>query len=412
MKIVHSGDPGVLNLRSDVVGCVIVAGLILMAGGVLSVAFALGRIPVEASLEPELKNIVLAGGTLITLLGLVFFGGRSGKIIDGRSRSLMTWRGLVVPMSRKNLPLNGYSWIVLTKEIHRSKNSSTTLYPVRLEGDSEPALTIDTASDVLEARRLSEAIAKVLRLPMTDSTSGQTVIRDPDLLDESLRSRMDRLGETIEVPPRPTTMRSHIEVDGSSVRIEIPGLSAKTRLIINLVVTAVVLGPGLVFSGAVVFGDDGASMTEKIPLLIFGGFFLIPLLVILGKIRKFKRPVTVTANRVALTIIDGRKITEIPGDELEELWISGRDINQVLKTQPDGSLIIDGARVEGSDPTTGPPPKIPPALAGVVRTMSTFAPENLSILARSDNASINFGSGLDSEEITYLYSVIMKAMVG
>ena len=195
MKIVHSGDPGVLNLRSNVVGCVVVAGLILMAGGMLTVAFALGAIPIEASLEPELKNIVLAGGTLITLLGLVFFGGRSGKIIDGRSRSLMTWRGLVVPMSRKILPLNGYSWIVLTKEIHRSKNSSTTLYPVRLEGDSEQALTIDTASDVLEARRLSEAIAKVLRLPMTDSTSGQTVIRDPDLLDEGREISDVRIGD-------------------------------------------------------------------------------------------------------------------------------------------------------------------------------------------------------------------------
>jgi hypothetical protein len=417
MKIVHTGDPGILELRSDVVGCVVVAGLLFIVGGGAAIAFALGRIPIEAYLNPELKNIALAVGALFAMLGLVFAGGRHGKTFDRRRQSLVSWWGIFVPMRHKEQRLESYSTVVLVKEIHRSKNSSTTLFPVRLESSAAEALKIDTCTDYLKARRLAEALAKVMRLPLTDSTSGEALTREPDRLDESLRDRVRRLGERIEMPPQPGTMRSQAQVTSSEVVVEIPGMSAKARLIMNVVVVGLVLGLGGFFFGAQMIIDAKGQWSENWPMLLFAGLFvLIPLSIFLGKMRHFNRPVRVKANRVALIVTEGRKTTEIPGDELEELSISGLDISQLFQTQPDGSLIVDPSRLDSPEGAAysaqhGRPPTIPPALAGIVKTLGTFSPKRLSILARSDRTSVSFGAGLDTDEITYLYSAIMKVMV-
>ena len=110
-------------------------------------------------------------------------------------------------------------------------------------------------------------------------------------------------------------------------------------------------------------------------------------------------------------------MTEIPGDELEELSISGKDISQLFETRPDGSMVVDPTRLDTLEGATylaqhGQAPTIPPALAGVLKTIATFAPGRLAILARSDRASVTFGGNLDTAEIAYLYSAIMKVIVG
>ncbi len=416
MRIVHTGDPEILELRSEVVGCVVVAGLMFIAGGGFAIALAMDRIPIEAYFNPELKNIATAVGALVAVLGLIFIGGRNGKIFDRRRQSLVSWWGIFVPMRHKEQSLEGYSTVVLVKEVHRGKNSSTTFFPVRLESSTAEPLKVDTCTDYLKARRLAEAVARVLHLALTDATSGEAVVREPDQLDESLRDRMRRLGERVEISPQPHTMRSQAQVTSSEVVLEIPGMSAKARLIMNLVVFALVGGIGSFFFGAqlIAAGDDRWS--ENWPLLLVAAVFVvIPLSVILGRLRHFNRAVRVTANRVALTITEGRRTTEIPGDKLEELSISGLDINELFQTQPDGSLIVDSSRLDSPEGAAysaqhGRPPTIPPALAGIVKTLGTFSPHRLSILARSDRSSISFGGGLDAAELTYLYSAIMKVM--
>ena len=59
----------------------------------------------------------------------------------------------------------------------------------------------------------------------------------------------------------------------------------------------------------------------------------------------------------------------------------------------------------------GQPPTVPPALAGIVKALVKLSPERMSIFACSDRASVRFGKGLDSEEINYLYSAVIKMMV-
>jgi len=105
-----------------------------------------------------------------------------------------------------------------------------------------------------------------------------------------------------------------------------------------------------------------------------------------------------------------------PWESTHVSTISKLDIDQIFQTQPDGSLVVDPSRLDSPEGTAysaqhGQPPTIPPALTGLVKALATFAPGKLSILARSDQASVAFGGGLDSAEITYLYSVIMRAMI-
>ena len=93
---------------------------------------------------------------------------------------------------------------------------------------------------------------------MSDSSSGEAIIRDPEHLDESLRDRIRRLGQRIEMPPKPTATRSQIHITSGEVIAEIPGMSAKTRLIMNAVVIVLVLGIGVFFYGTqLITGPDG-----------------------------------------------------------------------------------------------------------------------------------------------------------
>ncbi len=417
MKIVDSGDPRVLELRSDVLGCVVLVGLLFIVGGGFAIALAFEVLPVEVFIESEMRMIVLAAGALGVLLGLVFLGGRSGKSFDGRSQILTSWSGMWVPMRRTNRPLNGYSRVLLVKEVRRGQKSSTTIFPVSLEGERDEALRVENCSEYLEARRLAEAVARALHRPLTDSTSGEEVVREPDRLDEPLRERMRRLGDRVEVSPRPLVMRSQEQITSSEVTVEIPGMSSKARLAMNLVVIAVAVGIGFFFVGGPTLTYGKGPWIERLPTILFPSFFiLIPLVVVFSKLRRFNRAVSVRANRVSLTVLEGRKKTEIPGDELEELSISGKDVNQLFETRPDGSVAVDPKWADTPDGAAhiarhGQAPNVPPAVAGILKTLGTLAPDRLSILARSDRASVTFGGGLDSDELAYLYSAILKAMV-
>lgn len=416
MKVVHTGDPGILSLRSDVIGCVVLAGLLLITGGGMTLALTLDLIPFTFSFDPELENLAMAAGVIAIMLGLIFVGGRSGKIIDSRLQSLVSWSGFLIPMRRKHQSLGGYSWVVLVKEIRRGSKSSTTTFPVRLEGDGKSALLLESGRDALEARRLAEAVAKVMRLPMTDSTSGQAVIREPDRLDESLRDRVRRLGERVEVPSPPHTMRSQVQLTSNEVVADLPGMSTKARLVITGVVAIFALGFGVFFVGTDLIAGGDNRWTDRLPMLLFPGLFAtIPMLVIFTKLGKLHRATRVTANRASLLVIQGRKRTEIPGDELEELSISGHDFNQIFQTRSDGSMVVNPEHLDTPEGSAyrakhGPPPTIPPALAGILRILGSFSPETQSIRACSDRASVQFGGGLDRDELAYLYSAIIKVM--
>jgi hypothetical protein len=62
MKIVETGDPRVPDLRSGVLGCVVLVGFLFIAGGAFAIVLAVGAIPVEGFFDPALKKLALGAG--------------------------------------------------------------------------------------------------------------------------------------------------------------------------------------------------------------------------------------------------------------------------------------------------------------------------------------------------------------
>jgi len=391
MKIVDTGDPGVLSLKSGPVGCFLFAGDLLIIIGGLALSLMLGFSFIKGPLDPDLARIAIPAGFFLVGLGLILLGARRGMIIDGRSRSITSWWGVFAPLRRREQILNGYDRVVLTREVHRSKNTSTTLFPVRLEGENLPAVHIDAGKDYLKARSLAEGAAKTLRLSMTDMSSGKPVVRQAEHLDESLRDQFRREGREVEVLSQPNFMKSQVQAFSDEVIIEIPGLNARHRLILMLLVIIVISGIAAAFFGPHLGLPTKQWAVENWPFLIFLALFVgIPLRIILVGIWNFNRDQRITANQATLKIVKGNVVTEIPGDELEELFVSGQDLNTVLGKRSDG---------------------MSPAVKGAVRGLAALSPRHLSILARSDHASVQFADGLEADEINYLYSIILKVMV-
>lgn len=315
-------------------------------------------------------------GLLFATIGAVFIFGRMGVVLDRSQGTATAWWGLLVPFKAKQRPLSDFDAVAITKEIRRSDKSTYTVYPVRLTGTTDP-LNIEESRDADRARDRAEEVAKFLNLGVEDSSSGETVRREAGTLDESVRDRLLRTGEEIELPEQPAGCKSTYRSDGDTLVIDIPPPGFRLQQILIMVM-------GLVFPGFVCVGFLPVMLTAKTkpPAFVVGFvvlfFVLLPLLLTWIPAIKMAR----TRDRVATSsrslevqrkgLLFG-KTTTIPMDELEELVIAGA---------------ADGARPGGRAFAAGP----------VVK-------------ARSDRCSIEFGRGLPPAEIDWLLRVVQYMAV-
>ncbi len=204
MRRIVSSDPERMVYRSGG-GCLMLFGLpFLVAGAFMIVApFLEGRFQMKDSKtgRPMPPAVGLAMGAAFAAVGIGLMFGRSGKTLDRRADTLTAWWGLLVPFRRKEHRLSAFERVTLSREIRHSKNSTYTVYPVRLEGAGVPKVTLEEPRDMNAARALGEEAAKFLGRPLADSSTGSQVVRQPGELDESLRERARRTGERPQVPP-------------------------------------------------------------------------------------------------------------------------------------------------------------------------------------------------------------------
>jgi hypothetical protein len=242
------------------------------------------------------------------------------------------------------------------------------------------------------------------------------VVREPEHLDESIRDRMARTRERVELPPAPADMRSRINMGSGQTVIDLPPPGQDLRLIAQLVFSVAIAVMTLLFFGGILTTAPIPDRFRWPALAVIGIVFVCgPVISVLIKMRKARPATRVTASRAALTVAQGSTVTEIPGDELEELSVSGRDVSQLLKTQPDGSLVIDSSLLDTPEASRrlrreGQPPVIPKQAAGLVAMLAGMAPNQLAIVARSDQVTVSFGSGLSGDELAFLLAAILKTM--
>ncbi len=389
-------------------GCLMVFGLPFFLIGLFIMLTALGGTGLEVDEDtPALFLIIF--GSVFGSVGAALMFGRSGITIDRTKMTVTKWWGLLVPMKVTVFDLNGFDRITVGKEVRSDSNSSKTVFPVRLAGGRGiDDLEYDAPGDYPAARRLSEEIARFVRLDIEDSMSGLTVHRRLEELDESVRDRLRRTRERIPLPGAPWEMKATIgeEAGGTVVDLPPPGLKPSNLApIIPALFMAAMVGifflPSLLSAG-----------TPPGTQLIFGGFvgfffIFLPVVVTLGSaLRKARFRVTITASREMLRVEEGvgrrRKVTEIPGPELEEFELVGQK-----------DIFDTAIREAGEDhERTGEEQKkiqrmlAPDSMLGKLARMATKS----QIVARSDTVTIRFGRDIPDEELIYLHAIILRAL--
>lgn len=403
-KLLQTGsDPDVIERKSGG-GFLALFGIPFFLAGLFVLSIGLGVGPAPASGGFPGSAVAVLVGLIFTAIGGMLIFGRSGLIIDRRENRVVQWQGLLVPLRRTVRPLGTFDGV----RIDCNRGDKTTTYPVQLRkgGDTKGAITIESPTDYQRARRSAETLARFVRMPLEDHSSGKPVVRDPDHLDESLRERVRRLGEEQGFfPPQPLPMRTKVEqtVDGVILSIPHPvfGSGRHFRLVVALVVAGIaafVILPALL----------SLPMPPLVQYLIIGFVLLFSVLLpLVAALRSSAGSSRVTVTRAFLRVEEGlggkRRTIEIPADELEELEYADR--RAMLK-----ALDVSGMKKLKDFGDTGTP-RLPDGrpVPKILLTLSRMVPSH-GITARSDRAVVTFGQGLPDEELTYLHFLVRKIL--
>ena len=320
-------------------------------------------------------------GGIFAAVGAGLMFGRGGIRIDKRQNTIESWWGLLVPFKKTIHSIDDFRYVIITKEVRRSKNSTYTVYPVYLDPKNpreKKRLKIEEPRDMLVSRKTSEAIAKFVDFCIHDLSTGKEVIREAGTLDESIRERAERLGEEIEIPTPPTSVKSRIKPRGSMLEISIPAPGFRASLLIPVVVVGVFMSFPLFGMLLPILRDAGEDPKMK---LIFGGFIgfffvFLPLMVARGLLAKAflgKTLVVVQKTGISVSIWKGlmSRNRRMSSDEIEELFVGGNESSSA------------------------------------VHVLGTYNP----IIMRSDEQAISFGSHLSREEAEYIAYLIKSVLI-
>lgn len=318
----------------------------------------------------------LAFGGIFASVGALFIFGRNGLLIDKADGSLVKWWGLMVPMRKKQRRAEDVEKIVVTREVRRSKNSSYTVYPVRLEGEKLEAVTVFEPRKAKQARDEAEALAKFLQKPIHDLSEGSLRIREADTLDLSLRQQFRSGKASNEIPEPPARLKSKIRYDAVRLEVDIPPAGFSPKIV--AVAAAVIAIEAFFLFGFILPFFSGAEFSGafNIFLAVFLLMALAPLLFLgamLARAFLARQTVSATSQEISLTsrfLVS--RAQRIPSDQLEELYQAGR---------PTG------------------------------KTLSQFAGNTAPIVARSDDQTLSFAGHLPPDERAYILALCRAVLV-
>ena len=386
LKTTH--DPDVIESRQGG-GCLILFGLPFLLAGTAVLLIGVGAFPVKDR-PPALFAVPF--GAVFALVGLAIITGRSGVRLDGRARTANKWWLCLGLRGSKDVAVTPESRIRVKKEVRRGKNSSTTVYPVRLVG-GEKDLDIETCMTPEDARATAEQICKHLKLDMEDLLTGPLILREHDKLDESLRERVQRTGESMEVGDPPEGTRIGLEQEGKDLVITLPPRGLRGGGVLRLLPIVI---PFIFMAAFLSIGAGKGKMPPEIKVILFavaGVVVGIPMVaVVLIAVAKAKQwvEIRVSKERLRVTTVGlfRRKIEEIPAEELEDL------------TPPADPRAELRERLEQQNAPE------------VVKRLAFFLGKGGSrpIQAVSDRRTIKFGKSLAPAEQEWLYAVVKRVL--
>lgn len=389
-------------------GCIAIFGLPFLLAGLFVMQIPLGIVPVKGSPGTLPSIFVVLFGAVFAAVGAALVFGRSGIILDRSRGHIIQWYGLLVPMKRKEYLLDSIRQVEMN--FLSGDSDSPATWPVKLSGESiAKPISVLQPTSFTEARQLAEELARFLRKPLVDSSTGERITRDHEHLDESYRDRMRRTGEAVSVlPPEPPNMRSQVKRTGDGFIIHIPESPMSGLHYIPLIFS-------IVFAVGVAWfflpGFLASPMPDFVRFIFLGfiGFFFItlPLLSSLWKMLRFKKEfekITVTKAflRVEATKQGKSTTTEIPLSELEDfLAPSMRGVMNTIEV-PGMKKVSLGETGTPRMPDGRPVPRF---LLSLIKMIGAKG-----IIARSDKAVVEFAKGLDEAEVAYLFALIRKTI--
>ena len=179
--------------------------------------------------------VLLVGGILI-VGGLVFAGFSRRRVLDKTRGQVEIGFGVFVPFRLTRHPLTQFQNVALRHEIRTrsSRHGQQTyhVYPLELEGSE--TVKLEEGRKVTESRQNAEAVAKYLDLPLHDSSSDTTVVREARDLDKTLAERRRVAGERIELPKQPPDSEITVFSQGGETRLVLPRQGLKTNHVLPM----------------------------------------------------------------------------------------------------------------------------------------------------------------------------------
>lgn len=394
MKVLPSRDPNLFQVRTGG-GCVSLFGMPFLLTG-LGIMFSPLFAPDSSGPSGLIGTIPF--GLIFAVVGGALVFGRGGIDVDLRRRELVRWWSAIVRVKSTVIPLTEIRQVTVTKEVRKNKNSTTTVYPIYVElAASRKNLVED--QDYQSSRRVAEGLARFAGVPMSDASSGQPVVRQPDELNESLRDRVRRMNERLEYPSPPAVSELIVRNEPEGMTIELPRGGGFLFALLPMIFFLGVFVFFLIPFGGMILGDN--SMPFEMKLLV-GGFFLfffglLPFFILLFKLIRgltSRSRVVVDGRRLRVenSSTGSKKAVEIPADELEELTLSSPPVS-MEQTEEFRRLGQSNLRVKL-----------------MMRILRMGKPSGIT--ARSDKASVTFGENLSPEDQSYLYALVKQAVAG
>lgn len=308
-------------------GCLILFGLPFFAFGSFAVISPwMGAEWGDGNGNPANYATLAAMGTLFASIGALFMFGRTGVSVDRDLREVVSWWGLLVPFSSRRHSTDDFELVSLSHEVRRSKNSSYSVYPVRLvpkEGDEAVDVT-EVRSDHAEGRRQAERVAKCLGLGLRDETGATPVVREAGTLDRSL---CDAGRDDPPDDPGPPPPGLDVRREGSAAIVEVPAPGVGPP---HAVLAVMCVGFSVI-PAAVGFGFVGGLPEAAYPYahvavgLFFVAFVLGPISLAAGVVLSAMEFQTIRVTPEGVTLVrTGRfriRETQLSLDEAEEVEV-------------------------------------------------------------------------------------------
>jgi len=389
--------PDALEVRGGS-GCLRAIGLITAVVGGAIAATALGLIPVPGreSADRSVLVVMAVMGAMIGLPGLAMLLARSGIRIDRTAGTVVSWWGLGVPLRRNDTPLAPFDRVVIGRD---RRGDGPDRHPVCLAGpEGVAALTLVSPTSHQSARSAAEDLARLLRLPVDDESSGETVRREADRLDETLRERLRR-GDGAPSPALPAApLRSRVTPGPDDLTIELDRL----RLPLPGIAEAALAGLFVAMVGGTFGRLLWSPPARPLALVVVGGLALLVTARLAAATRVATRVVVTRALlRIEERYLLKRVVVEIPIDELEDLELP-RPLAGSAPAPGTRPRELEQALATGRLPDGRPLPAWVDRLARLVPTPG--------ITARSDRVEVTFLERLPEEELRYLHAVLLQAV--